>query len=499
MNRLSPSSFGLSYVFAAVLGVCAVTSVLPTPAQAQSAASVRGLPDFADLAEATSPSVVNIRTLEKTKVSSAAGPGGSGMDEEMQEFFRRFFGDRVPPGGPRSAPRPGPSPRAEGEETPRGVGSGFILSADGFIMTNAHVVDGADEVLVTLTDKREFKAKIIGADKRTDVAVVKIEATGLPAVKIGDASRVRVGEWVMAIGSPFGLESTVTAGIVSAKQRDTGDYLPFIQTDVAINPGNSGEPLINMRGEVIGINSQIYSRSGGFQGISFAIPIDEASRVSEQLRTSGRVSRGRIGVSIDNVTKDIAESIGLGKPQGALVRSVEPGAPADKAGVEAGDIITKFDGKMIEKSSDLPRLVGSVKPGTKSTVTVFRRGAARDLAVTVAEIEPEKPKAKVVAKAEEPPKPTGPGQTVGLAVAELTDAQKKELKLKGGVRVSAASESAARAGLREGDVIIAVANAEVNSVAEFDAALSKADKAKPINVLFRRGEMAQFALIRPAR
>jgi serine protease Do len=499
MNSFTLSPFSLSYVFAAVLSVCAVSSVLPTPALAQSAPSVRGLPDFADLAEAASPSVVNIRTLEKSKVS-AAGPGGSGMDEEMQEFFRRFFGDRVPMPGPRSGPRPSPAPKEEGEETPRGVGSGFILSADGFIMTNAHVVEGADEVLVTLTDKREFKAKIIGADKRTDVAVVKIEATGLPAVKIGDASKIRVGEWVMAIGSPFGLESTVTAGIVSAKQRDTGDYLPFIQTDVAINPGNSGGPLLNMRGEVIGINSQIYSRSGGFQGISFAIPIDEATRVSEQLRTSGRVSRGRIGVSIDNVTKEIAESIGLGKPQGALVRSVEAGAPAEKAGVEAGDIITKFDGKTIEKSSDLPRMVGNIKPGTKSTVTVFRRGSAKDLAVMVAEVEPEKPKAaRPAAKASEPAKPVGPGQSLGLTVAELTDVQKKELKLKGGVRVSTATEGAARAGLREGDVIIAVANAEVNTLAEFEAALGKADKAKPINVLFRRGEMAQFALIRPAR
>jgi serine protease Do len=383
---------------------------------------------------------------------------------------------------------------------PRGVGSGFILSADGFVMTNAHVVDGADEVIVTLTDKREFKARVIGADKRTDVAVLKIEATGLPAVKIGDASKVRVGEWVMAIGSPFGLDSTVTAGIVSAKQRDTGDYLPFIQTDVAINPGNSGGPLLNMRGEVIGINSQIYSRSGGFQGISFAIPIDEASRVSDQLRATGRVSRGRIGVQIGNVTKEIAESIGLGKPQGALVSSVETGAPADKAGVEAGDIITKFDGKVIEKSSDLPRLVGSIKPGTKSVVTVFRRGQSKDLAVMVAEIEPEKPKAtKPAAKASEPAKPTGAGQSVGLAVAELTDAQKKELKIKGGVRVTTATEGAARAGLREGDVIVAVANTEINTVAEFDAALGKADKTKPLNVLFRRGEMAQFTLIRPAR
>jgi serine protease Do len=487
-----------AFALAGAMGIGLVASLAPATASAQSAPSVRGLPDFADLAEAASPSVVNIRTLEKAK-ASAAGPGGSGMDEEMQEFFRRFFGDRVP-NVPRQAPRPNRPQPEEGEETPRGVGSGFILSADGFIMTNAHVIDGADEVIVTLTDKREFKAKVIGADKRTDVAVVKIEATGLAAVKIGDASKIRVGEWVMAIGSPFGLDNTVTAGIVSAKQRDTGDYLPFIQTDVAINPGNSGGPLLNMRGEVIGINSQIYSRSGGFQGISFAIPIDEATRVSEQLRTSGRVSRGRIGVQIGNVSKEIAESIGLGKPQGALVSSVEAGAPADKAGVEAGDVITKFDGKTIEKSSDLPRLVGNVKPGTRSTVTVFRRGQSKDLAVTVVEIEPEKPRAaRPAPKASEPAKPSGAGQSLGLAVAELTDAQKKELKIKGGVRVTAAADGAARAGLREGDVIIAVANTEINSMAEFDAAVGKADKSKPVNVLFRRGEMAQFALIRPTK
>ena len=478
----------------AFVSMLAGTSLLPITVHAQApAAAVRGLPDFADLAEAISPSVVNIRTLEKSK----PGAAGGGTDEEMQEFFRRFFGDRVPP--PRQAPKPNPR-QQEPEETPRGVGSGFILTADGYIMTNAHVVDGADEVIVTLTDKREFKAKIIGADKRTDVAVVKIEATGLPAVKIGDTNRIRAGEWVMAIGSPFGLENTVTAGIVSAKQRDTGDYLPFIQTDVAINPGNSGGPLINMRGEVIGINNQIYSRSGGSMGISFAIPIDEAMRVSDQLRSSGRVSRGRIGVQIDNVTKEIAESIGLGKPQGALVRSVEPGAPADKAGVEAGDIITKFDGKPIEKSADLPRMVGSVKPGTKSVVTVFRRGATKDLGVTIAEIEPEKPKVKAVDKTPEAPKPSGAGQVVGLSVAELTSEQKKELKLKGGVRITAVADASARAGLREGDVIVAIANMEVNTVPEFEAALAKADKTKAINVLLlRRGEMAQFVLIRPAR
>jgi serine protease Do len=482
-------------MLASVLGVATLGSTAFLPMQHAQAQAVRGLPDFADLAEANGPSVVNIRTLAKVSGRAGGAPNLEGMDEEMQEFFRRFFGDRVP-GVPRgNAPRNAPNAPQEEREVPRGVGSGFILSADGFIMTNAHVVEGADEVLVTLTDKRELKAKIIGTDKRTDVAVIKIEATGLPAVKIGDVGKLRVGEWVMAIGSPFGLENTVTAGIVSAKGRETGDYLPFIQTDVAINPGNSGGPLLNMRGEVIGINSQIYSRSGGFQGISFAIPIDEAVRVSEQLRAGGRVVRGRIGVQIGEVTKEVAESIGLPKPAGALVRSVEADAPAAKGGVEAGDIITKFDGKTIEKSSDLPRLVGNTKPGSKSTLTVFRRGQSRDLSVTVAEIPAETPARKASAPAE-PPKPTGAGQTVGLAVAELTDAQKKDLKLKGGVRVTTATEAAARAGLREGDVIIAVANTEVNTVAEFDAAVSKADRSKPINVLFRRGEMAQFALIR---
>ncbi|KQX96007.1 DegQ family serine endoprotease [Variovorax sp. Root473] len=458
-------------------------------------AQTRTLPDFTDLVDQVGPSVVNIRTVEKV---AQRGGGNGEMDEEMQEFFRRFFGQPLP-GTPRQGPRPN-RPQQE-EERPRGVGSGFILTGDGYVMTNAHVVEDASEVLVTLPDKREFKAKIIGADKRTDVAVVKIEATGLPAVKVGDISKLRVGEWVMAIGSPFGLENTVTAGIVSAKQRDTGEYLPFIQTDVAINPGNSGGPLINMRGEVVGINSQIYSRSGGFMGISFSIPIDEAIRVSEQLRTSGRVSRGRIGVQIDQVTKDVAEAIGLGKAQGALVRGVEAGSPGEKAGVEPGDVITKFDGKAIEKPSDLPRLVGNTKPGTKSTLTVFRRGNSRDLSVTIAEIEPDKPAKRATDRDEPAAKPSASAalKSLGLAVSDLTDAQKKELKLKGGVKVDAANDAAARAGLREGDVILAVGNLEVANAREFEAAVAKADKAKSLSVLYRRGDWAQYALIRPAR
>ncbi|MGB4361416.1 MAG: Do family serine endopeptidase, partial [Rhodoferax sp.] len=410
----------LKSVFACVLSATVVatasTTMLPmSPAFAQA----RALPDFTDLVEQVGPSVVNIRTLEK--VNPRQNQQGQ-IDPDMLEFFRRF-GLPIPnmPNGPRQAPPPGHGQGPNQEDQPRGVGSGFILTSDGMIMTNAHVVDGADEVLVTLTDKREFKAKIIGTDKRSDVAVVKIEATGLPAVKVGDVSRLRVGEWVMAIGSPFGLENSVTAGIVSAKQRDTGDYLPFIQTDVAINPGNSGGPLINMRGEVVGINSQIYSRSGGSMGISFSIPMDEAVRVSEQLRATGRVTRGRIGVQIEQVTKEVAESIGLGQPYGALVRGVETGGPADKAGVEAGDIIIKFDGKKVEKSSDLPRMVGSTKPGVKSALTVFRRGASKDLTVTIAEIEPEKTAAKTPEKA---PKTTESkmAQALGLDLSELTDA-----------------------------------------------------------------------------
>jgi len=475
-----------------VASISAAVLVVGVPAQPAYAQS-RNLPDFTDLVEQVGPSVVNIRTTEKVAVRPQQG---SPSEEEMLEFFRRF-GLPVP-NIPRQAPRRN-QPQPQEEAQPKGVGSGFILSSDGLIMTNAHVVDGADEVLVTLTDKREFKAKIIGADQRSDIALVKIEASGLPAMRVGDVSKLRVGEWVMAIGSPFGLENSVTAGIVSAKLRDTGDYLPFIQTDVAINPGNSGGPLINMRGEVVGVNSQIYSRSGGYMGISFAIPMDEAVRVSDQLRSSGRVSRGRLGVQIDQVSKDVAESIGLGKPIGALVRSVEAGSPADKGGIEAGDIITRFEGKTIEKSSDLPRLVGATKPGTKATVTVFRRGATRDLSVVVAEVESDKVAAKPEPAKAEKPKTSVALQTFGLVVADLTEAQKKELGIKGGVRVEAATEAAARGGLREGDVIVQVGNVDVASVREFDAVIAKFDKSKPLSVLFRRAEWTQYTVLKAAK
>ena len=469
---------------AIALSLCLVATAAPLAVHAQ------GLPDFTELVEKVGPAVVNIRTTERPRASRG---GGGEPDEDMLEFFRRF-GMPIPQMPNRPNPR---SPQPDGDAQPRGVGSGFILNADGYVMTNAHVIEGADEVIVTLADKREFKAKTIGADKRSDVALVKIDASGLPTVRIGDVSKLKVGEWVIAIGSPFGLESTVTAGIVSAKSRDTGDLLPLIQTDVAINPGNSGGPLINMRGEVVGINSQIYSRSGGYMGISFAIPIDEATRVSEQLRAGGRVIRGRIGVVIARLTKDVAESIGLGKAIGALVQSVEAGGPAEKAGVEPGDVITKVDGRPVESSVELPRIVGGIKPGTKATLQVFRRGGTRDIAVIVGELEPE----KVVARKtpdRDAPKPAVVS-SIGLAVSDLTDAQKRELKTKNGVRVDTAEGAAARAGIHENDVVLSVDNVEITSAKQFDAVMAKLDKAKPVTMLVQQGNLARFLIVKPAR
>jgi len=463
---------------------------LPATAQDSGATPTVQLPDFSVLAERVGPSVVNIRTVERR---NGGGGGRLELDPNIEEFFRRF-----------GIPLPGrPDPRGgQGEdEEPRqrGVGSGFILTADGFVMTNAHVVQGAEEVMVTLTDKREFKARIVGSDQRTDVAVVKIDAANLPFVKIGDVGRLKVGEWVLAIGSPFGLENTVTAGIVSAKQRDTGDYLPFIQTDVAINPGNSGGPLLNLRGEVIGINSQIYSRSGGFMGISFAIPIDEAVRVADQLRTTGRVIRGRIGVQIGPVTKEVAAEIGLGEAAGAIVRSVEPDGPAAKGGVEAGDIIVKVDGRRVERSGDLPRIVGGTAPGTKSTLQVFRRGKLRELTVTIGEFPADN---EVAQAGREPPAsaPPNTASALGLVVADLTEAQKKELGVRGGVRVQSAEGPAAKARLQAGDVILQVGNAEVSDSKQFrDLAARAAKDRDTVSVLVRRGEWVNFFLIKPER
>jgi len=457
-------------------------------------ADAKDLPDFADLVEKAGPAVVNIRTTERARANPHAGipqlPDGIDENDPLYEFFRRFF--------PPRQPAPGNGPRGRGEEVPRGVGSGFIISGDGYLLTNHHVVDGADEIYVTLTDKREFKGKLIGSDRRTDIALVKIEAGNLPRLPIGDSARLRVGEWVVAIGSPFGLDNTVTAGIVSAKGRDTGEYLPFIQTDVAVNPGNSGGPLLNMRGEVVGINSQIYSRTGGFMGISFAIPIDEAMRVADQLKKHGRVVRGRIGVGIAEVTKDVAEPLGMPRAAGALVRSVDPTGPAERGGLQVGDIILKFDGKSIDKASDLPRIVGSTGPGSKVDVQVWRKGETRDLQITVGEMEPERSASAGRTPGAKPGGEPSATNALGLAVSDISEDRKAQLRIKNGVVVDAVDGAAARAGLRPGDVILSLDNQDVTSARQFAEQVARLDRSKTHVVLVRRGDSATFVPIRPS-
>ena len=449
-------------------------------------AQMRGLPDFTELAEKQGPAVVNISTTQVMR-------GNQGMpfpfdeSDPAFEFFKRFI------------------PRGPGGTTPRefenkSLGSGFIVSVDGYILTNAHVVDGADEVTVRLTDKREFKAKIIGADKRTDVALLKIEASGLPAVKMADPAQLKVGEWVVAIGSPFGFDNTVTAGIVSAKGRSLPqeNYVPFIQTDVAINPGNSGGPLFNMRGEVVGINSQIYSRSGGYMGVSFAIPIDVAMEIQNQLRASGKVSRGRLGVVIQEVSKELAESLALSKPMGAVVNAVEKGGPAEKAGLEPGDVILKFDGKAINSSADLPRLVGATKPGTRSTVQLWRKGATREIAVTVGEMTEDKVASSRPTRGGKPAEQQA--NRLGLVVSELTAEQKRELKMSSGLLIQDVRGANARADLRAGDILIALiskgATTEISTVEQLNKLLAQFEKGSNITLLIRRGDMQTFVTIK---
>lgn len=465
-----------------------VASAPAMPAQTPPPTLVSGLPDFTPLVDQVGPSVVNIRVMEKV---ARNGFSGFGSGDPMEELLRRFFGIR-----PDQLPRRGQPD--DDEERPTGVGSGFIISADGYIMTNAHVVKNADSLSVTLADKREFTAKVVGTDKRTDVAVIKVEAQNLPAVRIGNVESLKVGQWVMAIGSPFGLANSVTVGVVSAKQRDTGEYLPFIQTDVAINPGNSGGPLINMAGEVVGINSQIYSRSGGYMGISFSIPIDEAMRIADQLRTSGTVTRGRIGVQIAPVSKEVAESLGLPNQQGALVRSVEPGAPAEKAGVQPGDVITQVDGKTVESTSDLPRMIGGIKPGTAVKLTLLRNGSNQQVTVTVDKAEGD---SRVQGLRQQPPQAGNQpaAQALGLDVAELSAAQRNQLRVKGGVLVRgvAAGSRAEQAGLQPGDVILSLGNQPVESVAALNAAIGKLPGNRPAAILIQRDGMAHYGIIRP--
>ncbi len=454
----------------------------------------RELPDFTDLVETQGPAVVNISTTQTIKQSPQAQLSPFDENDPAQEFFRRFFPGQIPgmPGQPGQPDQPH-------EYKNQSLGSGFIINADGYILTNAHVVDGADEVTVKLTDKREFKAKVLGADKRTDVALIKIAATKLPFTRLGDPGKMKVGEWVVAIGSPFGFENTVTAGIVSAKGRSLSqeNFVPFIQTDVPINPGNSGGPLFNMKGEVVGINSQIYSRSGGFMGLSFAIPIDIAMEVQAQLKQNGRVSRGRMGVVIQEVSKDLAESFGLSKAQGALVASVEKGAAADKAGIAPGDIILKFDGKPVTESSELPRKVGSTKPGNKVPVQLWRKGTLLDVVVTMGEIPDDAaPIAKHGRKLSEPTK----ANRLGLVLSALSAEQKRTAGLPNGLIVEDVTSAGVRTDLRPGDILLSLihkgSQVELKTVAQFNELIAAVNKTESITLLVRRGEVQTFVIIK---
>ncbi len=448
-----PIGLLVAALFAGGIGAAGV-SQFPVQAAAP-AAAVQTLPDFAAIAEANKAAVVNI-------TSSKMAKAGDAMPGVPPELLRRFG---IPmPDAPRERPM-------------QGMGSGFIVDASGVILTNAHVVEGADEVHVRLTDRREFKGKVLGADKATDIAVVKIEASGLPVVKLGDPSKVRVGEWVAAIGSPFGFENTVTQGIVSATSRSLpdGSYVPFIQTDAAVNPGNSGGPLFNLKGEVIGINSQIYSRTGGYQGLAFAIPIDVATNVQQQLVAHGKVERGRIGVTIQEVSQPLAQSFGLDRPRGALVASVEDGSPADKAGLKAGDVLLTVEGKTIERSAEVPLVVAAVKPGSKVTFDVWRDGKKQTLAVTVGAMPAEQ-----VAGADQDQAGSAETGRLGLAVRQSEE----------GLVVENASGPSARAGIRAGDVVTAVNGRAVKSVSELRAAAAKAKGA--VALLVRRGDASLF-------
>jgi serine protease Do len=464
-----------------------------TQAQAQAA-----LPNFADLVEKHGPAVVNIRTEARAQRTQI--PGLS-EDDPMFEFFRRF----MPPdqrGAPRGRddkngkgePRQGP----RGPLRPFGLGSGFVISADGYIVTNAHVIDNAEEIFVRFTDKREMKAKVIGADKRSDVALVKVEATNLPFLRLGDSNGTRVGEWVLAIGSPFGFANSVTAGILSAKSRDlpadstASDAVPFLQTDVAVNPGNSGGPLFNLKGEVIGINSQIFSRTGSYAGISFSIPIDYAANVIDQLKKTGKVTRGRIGVAISNVTRDLADSLGLPRTDGAAVGTVEEDSPAAKAGVEVGDVILKIDGRAVESSADLSRTVRAVRPGQKVVLSVWRAGKTRDLTITVGEFKDE----EATRTASRGKKETAKPGKLGLAVTEVSAEVKKALKIKGGVTVEAVDGASLAAGIEPGDVILRVNNVDIRDLKGYNEAVAKLDAKKPVALLIRDENGTRFVTLR---
>jgi serine protease Do len=444
-------------------------------AGATAPAQVVPLPDFTPLMKSSGPAVVNVITTNKTARRSAPD------EDPMLEFFRRFVPDM--PGGPG-----GPG----GGQPRGGMGSGFIISEDGHILTNAHVVAEFDDVTVKLADqKREFKAKVVGLDRRTDVALLKVDAQGLPTIRLGDSAKVEPGQWVAAIGSPFGFANTITAGIVSATSRalPQESFVPFIQTDVAVNPGNSGGPLINLKGEVVGINSMIYSRTGGYMGVSFAIPIEVALDVAKQLQSTGKVTRGRLGIGIQPVTQELAKSFKLDSPTGVVVVQVEKGSPAERAGIRQGDVILSFNGKTVEDPPELPRAVAATKPGEKATVELWRNGKRERLNVTVGE-SPSESTASAGGKA--PAKPAA--NALGLAVSELPPEGRKALGVDYGLVVEdvAPSGPAARSPLQRGDVIVAVGQEKFSSVEEFTKLLEKHKKGDNVALLVRRGEGALY-------
>ena len=442
----------------------AATQAVPTQSPAP---TVAALPDLSGIVAASGPAVVNISVSGTRKATGLPDIQGLDPNDPFYEFFRHFG-----------------VPQQQGDTPIRGQGSGFIVTADGTVLTNAHVVDGADEVTVKLTDKREFKAKVLGVDKTTDVAVLKIEAQNLPVVKIGRVADTRVGEWVLAIGSPFGFENSATAGIVSAKSRSLpdGSYVPFIQTDVAVNPGNSGGPLFNMSGEVIGINSQIYSRSGGYQGLSFAIPIDVAMNIERQITTTGKVQRGRLGVSIQEVNQSLAESFGLKQAAGALVGQVEKDSPASKAGLETGDIILGINGQDIRSSAELPVIVATIPPGDTAKLNVWRKGSTRTIDVTVGTFDDEK-----VASADKPNADKG---RLGVVVRELTPQEQQKAQVKGGIVIQDVGGPAERAGLKAGDIVLSINGESITNAEQLRALVAKAGKR--IAVLIQRGEARIF-------
>ena len=455
-----PAVFGVYYAFAPPGHT---TAHAAPQTGTQSGTSSARLPDFTRIVEENGPSVVNVSVSRTTPVA-AQGPGpGSAQDDPLQEFLRRF-GQQGPRGQGPQGPQGGP-------EIQRGLGSGFIVSSDGVILTNAHVVAEATEITVKLTDRREFDAKVLGIDKRTDIAVLKIDAKNLPAVKIGHASNLKVGEWVAAIGSPFGFENTITSGIVSAKARALPDenYVPFIQTDVAVNPGNSGGPLFNMDGEVVGMNSQIFSRTGGYMGLSFAIPIDVAIQVKDDLVRDGKVTRGRIGVQIQDVNQALANSFGLPKPQGALISGVEPGSPAEKGGLKSGDVVLGVNGKEINQLSELSGAIAATKPGNTARLQVWREGKSRDIDVKVAELMEQKIAGNSGADSQTSAK-------LGLTVRELAPDERAQLKTEGGLVVQNVTGAAARAGIQPGDVILAFNDTPVKSVEQLQNLMKKTDK-----------------------